>query len=194
MIVLSVTRNSFSCISHALPFDVFNNASTLFSTSILSGEALRHQTRFELDIRNAFLAMLKDSSVINQGSNLDFDIDIEKIDSAIKMAKGYDELLGSKSDTSKIVVRFNIDSFKNNYRISDLPMMELLFFAIKVGKTSINKMAIEDAISASVAIVSDKSQIDNPIFSVDSNCEVAEDEENIELDVYDVLLAGVREV
>ena len=141
-----------------------------------------------------FLAMLKDSSIINQGSNLDFDIDIEKIDSAIKMAKGYYELLGSKNDSSKIVVRFNIDSFKNNYRISDLPMMELVFFAIKVGKTSINKMAIEDAISASVAIISDKPQIDNPLFPIDSNCETEEHEENVDLDVYDVLLAGVREV
>ena len=140
-----------------------------------------------------YMTMLKDSSKISQDSNVDYDISIEKIDSAIRLAKGYFEFIGNCEGKKKVVFRFNIDAFKNNYKISDLLKMDLILYAVKVGKTTIDKMAIVADINAISSKQDDNNdKIDNPEFGVDS--EISSHDANQELTVYDVLLAGVKEV
>jgi len=139
-----------------------------------------------------YMTMLKDSSVIKANSNLDFDISIDKIDEAIKAAKGYFEFIGNRKGEPHVVLRFNINAFKNNYKISDLLKMDLILYAIKVGNTTIDKMAITaDINSTSITQKTTTAVIDNPEYGVvpSSNVDV-----NPELDVYDVLLAGIKEI
>ena len=150
-----------------------------------------------------YMSMVKDgmNSVVNKSSNLDFDIDFGELENAIRMAKGYYEFIGeSNSDieSPKIVLRFNIDTFKNNYRVSDLVMMDLVLFAIKVGKTTFGKMSIEGAIWESLTTNEKDGMINSPNYVNDvldnesSNREIPV-EDKIELEVYDVILAGIKE-
>jgi len=151
-----------------------------------------------------YLSMVKDevNSVINKGSNLNSDIDFGEFENSIRMAKGYYEFIGENSadgEPSKIVLRFNIDTFKNNYRVSDLLMMDLMLFAIKVGKTTFEKISIEGAIIESLTTSGKNKTTVSPDYveevldSEPSNKEVP-DNEHLEMDVYDVILAGIKEI
>ena len=64
-----------------------------------------------------YLSMLRSGSSIPAG---DFNIAIDKLENALKNAKGYYEFVGTKGK-SKVILRFNINSFKNGYTISDGP-------------------------------------------------------------------------
>lgn len=79
-----------------------------------------------------YLSMLRSGSSIPAG---DFNIAIDKLENALKNAKGYYEFVGTKGK-SKVILRFNINSFKNGYTISDLLKMNLSIYAIKVGRTT----------------------------------------------------------
>lgn len=74
-----------------------------------------------------YLSMLRSGSSIPAG---DFNIAIDKLENALKNAKGYYEFVGTKGK-SKVILRFNINSFKNGYTISDLLKMNLSIYAIK---------------------------------------------------------------
>ena len=80
-----------------------------------------------------YLGMLKSESSIPAG---EFNFALEKIDTALRNAKGYYEFVATKG-RSKVVLRFNINSFRNGYKINDLLKMDLSIYAIKVGKTSL---------------------------------------------------------
>ena len=60
-----------------------------------------------------YLSMLKGGASVPAG---EFDIAIEKLDNALKSAKGYYEFVGTKGK-SKVVLRFNINSLKNKITI-----------------------------------------------------------------------------
>lgn len=129
-----------------------------------------------------YLTMFKGAEV--QKSQAGLDIAMDKIDSAIRLAKGYYEFIGVK-DSEKVVLRFNIEGFKNNYKISDLLKMDIIMFAIKVGKIEEKQLAIDEEF---VIKSSKKIQVENPEYGQINS------KENIDqLNVYDVLLAGVKE-
>lgn len=50
-------------------------------------------------------------------------------------AGGYYELLGSKDDEITCVLRFNGEAFRNNYGLTDVGLMRLVFHGIQVGET-----------------------------------------------------------
>ena len=68
-----------------------------------------------------YLGMLKNGSTISAG---EYSIAADKLETALRNAKGYYEFLASKG-RSKVVLRFNINSFRNGYSISDLLKMDL---------------------------------------------------------------------
>lgn len=74
--------------------------------------------------------------------------DLSKLDEALSNAKGYYELLIANSN-EKYVLRFNIDSFRNNYNIADLVKMDLTYFAIKVGRVLEEDLAMENEFNLS---------------------------------------------
>ena len=114
----------------------------------------------------------------------EFDIVVDKFDSVLRHAKGYYEFIGKKG-RSKVIFRFNINSFRNSYKISDLLKMDLSIYAIKVGKTTIENLNINRELDADIQIYIK----DNPSYGVEGTYE---SETNEFLDVFDVLLAGVE--
>lgn len=132
-----------------------------------------------------YLGMLKSGSSIPAG---EFNFALEKIDAALKNAKGYYEFVATKG-RSKVVLRFNINSFRNGYKINDLLKMDLSIYAIKVGKTRLDMLNVNKELGTNFSIIPK----DNPEY-VEKIEEVESDTKstNPVLDVFDVLLAGVE--
>ena len=108
----------------------------------------------------------------------------------IKQFKGY-KIIGSKGDyiigRSRVILRFNINSFRNNYTISDLLKMDLSIYAIKVGRTSLENLNVNKELGMNVSVIPK----DNPSYEPNTDTEVTTTSSPI-LDVFDVLLAGVE--
>lgn len=110
-------------------------------------------------------------------------VDLARLDEALASAKGYYELVGEAADGSKRVLRFNIKAFRNNYGLTDLGRMRLVFHGVFVGQATEAGLGIEAEISAG-------SDDDAPtaLELVDG---LAPSQRAL-LDVYDVILAGVE--
>lgn len=132
-----------------------------------------------------YLSMLKGGTGIPAG---EFNIAIEKIDNTMKSAKGYYEFIGKKGKVP-VIFRFNIKSFKNNYKVTDLLKMDICTYAIKVGKTTIDKLNFNSEFDIDPSLTLK----DNPSYT-DVIQQTVSDDIDIKrpLDVYDVLLAGVE--
>ena len=131
-----------------------------------------------------YLAMLKGGPGIAAG---EYNISVDKLENTMKSAKGYYEFIGKKDDET-VIFRFNIKSFKNNYKVTDLLRMNITLYGIKVGKSSLNKLNFNGELELEVST----SLRDNPSYDgiVDEENDI--EDFNQELDVYDVLLAGVE--
>lgn len=132
-----------------------------------------------------YLSMLKTGSSVPAG---EFNIAIDKLENALKNAKGYYEFVGTKGK-SKVILRFNINSFKNGYTISDLLKMNLNIYAIKVGRTSLDMLDVSKELEMDVSIIPK----DNPSYEESNEVEDNTASQKI-LDVFDVLLAGVEAI
>lgn len=130
-----------------------------------------------------YLSMLKNDSSIPAG---EFSIAIDKLDNALRNAKGYYEFVGTKG-RSRVILRFNINSFRNNYTISDLLKMDLSIYAIKVGRTSLENLNVSKELGMNISVIPK----DNPSYEPNTDTEVTTTASPI-LDVFDVLLAGVE--
>ena len=130
-----------------------------------------------------YLSMLNNGSTIPAG---EFNIAVDKLDGVLRSAKGYYEFLGTKGK-SRVVLRFNINSFKNGYMISDLLKMDLSIYAIKVGKTTMDMLNVNKELDMNVSIMPK----DNPSYTEDEDKEVDRSSSQV-LEVFDVLLAGVE--
>lgn len=117
----------------------------------------------------------------------DLDINISKIDQALKEGKGYYECL-FKNNGIESILRFNLNAFKNGYAITDLKLMRLSYIAVKVGKIYKNQLDLDNFIKPV-----DKKDFSQSLLedSCDNN---GFNDAKQELDVYDVLLAGVKNV
>lgn len=130
-----------------------------------------------------YLSMLKTGSSIPAG---EFNIAIDKLDNALRHAKGYYEFVGTKGK-SRVILRFNINSFRNSYTISDLLKMDLSIYAIKVGRTSLENLNVNKELGTNISIIPK----DNPSYEPNTDT-VETSTSNPILDVFDVLLAGVE--
>ena len=132
-----------------------------------------------------YLSMLKSGAGIPAG---DFNIAIDKLDNTIKTAKGYYEFIGTK-DSKDVIFRFNIKSFKNNYKATDLLKMDISIYAIKVGTSTIEKLNFANEFDIDTLSTTK----DNPTYIKDINPNTdVNPSTNEPLDVFDVLLAGVE--
>ena len=129
-----------------------------------------------------YLSMLKGDVPVPSSDGTVFNLDITKIEEAIQKGRGYYEFIANHQG-EEIILRFNIDAFRNNYTMSDLPKMRLDFYAVYVGETSYGKLQIEKEFEFGTNNYSrvDYSQL--PQSNIDEN----------NAKVYDVLLAGVGE-
>lgn len=130
-----------------------------------------------------YLSMLKGGTNIPAG---DFNIAIDKLDNTIKNAKGYYEFVGNRGE-EQVIFRFNIKSFKNNYKTTDLQKMKISIYAIKVGQSTIEKLNFNNEFE----IEENFSKKDNPEYEKKKK-KVEDTSVEKLLDIYDVLLAGVE--
>ncbi|QGX45252.1 DUF6414 family protein [Streptococcus equinus] len=131
-----------------------------------------------------YLSMMKNGTNIPAG---DFSIAVEKLENALKSAKGYYEFVGTKGN-SKVILRFNISSLRNNYKINDLLKMNLSIYAIKVGTSSLDQLNINNELDIDASSILPS----NPEYKPEEDSEELEDDKTKKIDVYDVLLAGVE--
>lgn len=115
----------------------------------------------------------------------DVPFDLARMDEVLAHAKGYYELLGKAKDGAKYVLRFNIKAFRNNYGLTDLARMRLVFHGVLVGHTSEQALGMENEMSGS-----ESGRTVTAVEVVDGLDKSTEDL----LEVYDVILAGVEYV
>lgn len=113
-------------------------------------------------------------------------INISRVDDVLEKGKGYYELIAD-NETEQKVLRFNIKAFRNNYSLVDLTKMDLEFYAIEVGK-----MSIEDLNAKKEFSLLGNNTIVSPDEILSSSKEEDSPEKNNESIVYDVILAGIR--
>lgn len=110
-------------------------------------------------------------------------IDITKIGEAIEKGRGYYEFLAT-IDGKDIILRFNHIAFRNSYTMSDLPKMSLTYYAIHVGQ--IEKLDLQ--VQKEFEFGTTKSSKRVNYASISEGDSVVN-----EIDVYDVVLAGILE-
>ncbi|MCK1227900.1 DUF6414 family protein [Streptococcus uberis] len=135
----------------------------------------------------SYFAMIAPISEMMEGSQSidgleNVSMSFSKLNSGIREIKGYFELLGyNKAHEIERIFRFNINSFKNNYRIHDLTKMTLKLYSIKVGETTISDLDFESQFSLR------KNHLSFSALSEDRNAD-----KSMKYPVYDVILAGVN--
>lgn len=110
-------------------------------------------------------------------------IDITKIGEAIEKGRGYYEFVAA-IDGKDIILRFNRNAFRNSYTMSDLPKMQLTYYAIHVGQIEKSDLQVQKEFEFG----STKASKRVDYASASEGGPVA-----TEIDVYDVVLAGVLE-
>lgn len=127
-----------------------------------------------------YLKILREGESPVIGDN-NFTIDISKLESALKEGRGYYEFIGD-SEEKKIIIRFNNNTFRNNYTMADIIKMQLVYYAVKVGNTSLDELSFDKEFEFDTDKYDEIQLTDNPDKTRKSNQTY---------DVYDVLLAGV---
>lgn len=125
--------------------------------------------------------------VISDKSDINKDIAINKLDEIMEKIKGYYEILANYGE-KEYVLRFNINCFRNNYKLTDLLKMNLTYYGIKVGKTSKKRLTTDYELN-----------IDDTLEEIDAE-EIAgkilnkepQKQDLKELEIYDIVLAGVK--
>ena len=109
------------------------------------------------------------------------------IDSALEQSKGYYEMILQEKE-HQMALRFNLNAFKNSYLLPDLVKMELTYHAVKVGKIKLENLDVGKEFSFETM---------NKIPDVYKRAledigELTESKEENYIEVYDVILAGVK--
>ena len=180
-----------------------NIAKSIIQNTILTDflESLKDKDSTIKEFKDYILEVEKDSltyivmispfmSMISGNPALDdtgeYDLVIDKVDETIRNAKGYYEFIGKskQENNEKVIFRFNINAFKNNYKITDLRKMNLVIHAIHVGSAEISDLTFNGEFD-----LKDK-KAKNPTFieSEQKNDDTGESS----FSVYDVLIAGVE--
>lgn len=129
----------------------------------------------------AFMKMFTPYMVMLKMDDIPFDF--ARMDEVLVGAKGYYELLGECPDGTRTVLRFNLNAFRNNYGLTDLGRMRLVFQGIHVGQ------ALESSLSMKAEMAPNGEPEDVSALDIlDGPSQEAKDL----LDVYDVILAGVE--
>lgn len=109
------------------------------------------------------------------------EVDITKIDEVLKETKGYYEFLAINGK-EQVIIRFNISSFKNNYKINNILGMNLLLYGVNVGSAEKDDFSIEKEFE----------QNESKEITADEILEVtSKAPEHKKLKIYDIVLAGV---
>ncbi|WP_404338155.1 DUF6414 family protein [Planococcus rifietoensis] len=180
-----------------------NIAKSIIQNTILTDflDSLKNKDSTIREFKDYLLEVEKDSltyivmispfmSMISGNPTLDdtgeYDLVIEKVDETIRNAKGYYEFIGKgrQGNSEKVIFRFNINAFKNNYKITDLRKMNLVIHAIHVGSAEISDLTFNGEFDLK------QKKPKNPTF-IEPEVRKDDNEEST-FEVYDVLIAGVE--
>lgn len=143
----------------------------------------------------AMIAPITEMMEGNQRIDEELTMKVSKMNQGIRNTKGYYELIGTKIESENNstdgnidtrIFRFNINSFKNNYRIQDLRKMNLNLYSIYVGETYMSELNFEKEFD----LDTDKTELDFQGFG--NNVSDEKDIVDEIVPVYDVILAGVK--
>ncbi|MCY7919117.1 DUF6414 family protein [Bacillus vallismortis] len=160
-------------------------------TTFLEEESVKNIEKFEgykLNIEKKSFTYLKIFTPIIRAFKDDQEtdnipVDLSILDEVMESAKGYYEMIGTKSDeTNEVVMRFNLSGLRNNYRLNDLTKMNITLYGVCVGTCKKSDLWIENELG------SDEHQEVNVLAEQDTDI-ISNDQE---LKLYDILLAGVE--
>ena len=128
-----------------------------------------------------FLSMIDGELPIKTDDGNAMKIDITKVGEAIEKGRGYYEFI-STINGKDVILRFNRNAFRNSYTMSDLPKMQLTYYAIRVGQIDKTDLQVQKEFEFGNTKMSKR--VDYASIS-DNSATTAE------IEVYDVVLAGV---
>lgn len=130
-----------------------------------------------------FLSMIDGQLPFETSDGYSMKVDITKIEEAMKKGRGYYEFVAN-ADNKEIILRFNQNAFRNSYTMSDLPKMQLTYYAIHVGKIEKSDLQMEKEFEFGTTKISKR---------LDYGSESQNNPLNNKIEVYDVVLAGILE-
>lgn len=130
-----------------------------------------------------FLSVIDGELPIKTSDGQAMKLDITKIEEVIEKGRGYYEFIAT-IDGKNVIFRFNRNAFRNSYTMSDLPKMQLTYYAIHVG--TINKSDLQVQKEFEFGTSNTPKRIDYAAASEGDNSTPM-------TDVYDVVLAGIVE-
>lgn len=130
-----------------------------------------------------FLSMIDGELPFKTNDGNAMKIDITKIEDAIEKGRGYYEFVAT-IDGKEVILRFNRNAFRNSYTMLDLPKMRLTYYAIHVGEIDKMDLQVQKEFEFGTTKVSKR---------VDYASASEGNDTTTEIEVYDVVLAGVLE-
>lgn len=130
-----------------------------------------------------FLSMIDGELPFKTDDGESMKIDITKIEEAIEKGRGYYEFVAT-IDGKDVILRFNRNAFRNSYTMSDLPKMQLTYYAIRVGKIDKTDLQVQKEFEFGTTKASKR---------VDYSKMVEGGNTTTDIEVYDVVLAGIVE-
>lgn len=130
-----------------------------------------------------FLSMIDGELPFKTNDGDAMKIDITKIEEAIEKGRGYYEFVAT-IDGKDVILRFNRCAFRNSYTMSDLPKMQLTYYAIHVGQIEKSDLQVQKEFEFGTAKASKR---------VDYASAYEGGTVATKIDVYDVVLAGILE-
>ncbi|TJZ32235.1 hypothetical protein FA002_23960 [Priestia megaterium] len=141
-----------------------------------------------------FIKVFKSSEEISEPSDPFSmnNIDLQSFDEVLLNAKGYYELVAINNEDAKKIVRFNLDGFRNNYKLHDLQKMNLTLYGVEVGNCLEENLSFDKEVGG----INYNSKEDeetslgyNPHDEKETKDECSENEELV---IIDIILAGVK--
>lgn len=74
-------------------------------------------------------------------------VNVDNLDKILDQASGYYRMIGNYKK-QKCIVRFNFEGIRNNYKLTDLPKMNLRIMGIKVGETTSLDISIDSELNS----------------------------------------------
>lgn len=140
-----------------------------------------------------FIKIFKNSEEFTDPSNPALNnIDLHSVDEVLLNAKGYYELLASDDEGNKKVVRFNLDGFRNNYKLNDLQKMSLSLYGIQVGKCFEENLRFDKELAAGSNQSTEERGLSLGYDPHNGSTPEGNTPSNIELDIIDIILAGIE--
>jgi hypothetical protein len=170
-----------STVSNTILTDFIDKADKDTSVERLTGYDIKLTEETRLTIYTAITDAANGNIPMDQQGT---GIELSKFGSVLKNLQGYLECHAVKDGEVNAILRFNSESFRNNYRLADIINMDLHYYGVKVGKTSASTMK-----SLGLDLTNKTSDPRNEINRLLESPHIDTSEK--ELDVYDIILAGV---